>query len=185
MKFLTNIKEFFRLYQSFSRLPNSVQLLIKQETIFGTQTKGELKSIPLPLLYALTQVGLEEYTEPGMSNPEIEKYFNSVDLGTPVLDDIAWCAAFINWCLDKGSIIGTGHALAKSFLTWGEEVTGKPNLGDIVVLKRGTSEWQGHVAFYLDHSSGMYRLLGGNQLNRVGVNAYPKEQVISIRRYQR
>ena len=73
---------------------------------------------------------------------------------------VDWCSAFVNWCVKQAGLIGTNHALAGSWLKWGQKLA-KPRLGAIVVLT-----WKGtradHVAF-VDKENGEWKLLGGNQ----------------------
>ena len=127
--------------------------------------------IPYWLTIALTQVGTTEIVGPSGSNSKIEEYLEVV--GMPADDDIAWCAAFANWNLVKAGYKGTGKANAQSFLHDKNFIKlAEPRLGCIVVLKRGTEPWMGHVGFWLDMHKKYIRLLGGNQSNRVGINNY-------------
>jgi uncharacterized protein (TIGR02594 family) len=75
-------------------------------------------------------------------------------------EGVDWCSAFVNWCVKQAGLIGTNHALAGSWLKWGQKLD-KPRLGAIVVLT-----WKGkradHVAF-VDKQNGEWKLLGGNQ----------------------
>lgn len=73
-------------------------------------------------------------------------------------EGVAWCAAFVNWCLDQSGIRGTRHAWALKFAKWGRPIPG-PEFGAIVVQK--TSSWR-HVAF-VDEVGGELKILGGNQ----------------------
>ena len=79
-------------------------------------------------------------------------------------EQTAWCAAFMNAVLNEANLEGTGKLTARSFLTWGQEVT-EPKRGDIVVLERGgPGSWQGHVGFFDSYNEdGSVRVLGGNQ----------------------
>jgi len=97
-------------------------------------------------------------------------------------DETSWCAAFVNWCLAQAGVQGTNSASARSFLAWGKELKA-PTLGCIVVLWRGAkSGWQGHVAFYAGQAKdGRILLLGGNQGNRVSIQAYPADRVLGYR----
>lgn len=132
--------------------------------------------IPYWLTIGLTQIGTTEIPGPG-SNSKIDEYLKVV--GMPADDDIAWCAAFANWNLVKAGYKGTGKANAQSFLH-SDNFTKlyQPRLGCIVVFKRGSEPWMGHVGFYLDMLKGYIRLLGGNQANRVGINNYGKVKVM-------
>lgn len=99
---------------------------------------------------------------------------------------IEWCAAFVNSVLEMNGIEGTDSLLARSFLNWGNEVD-QPKEGDIVVLPRGRSAWQGHVAFFAGETTinnvSYYVLLGGNQENKVTYDLFKKSKVLSVRRH--
>ena len=71
---------------------------------------------------------------------------------------------------------------ARSFLKLGEEVF-TPRIGDVVVFWRESiSSWKGHVAFFIKETNEYIYVLGGNQGNKVGINAYRKERLLSYRR---
>jgi hypothetical protein len=54
--------------------------------------------------------------------------------------------------------------------------------GDIGVIPRGTSAWQGHV-FFIDRVEGKWLFaLGGNQGDAVSVQRYPVSKLIGLRR---
>jgi uncharacterized protein (TIGR02594 family) len=139
--------------------------------------------IPIHLSIALNEIGVTEIPGAG-NNARIAEYLKSV--GLPGIDKIPHCAAFANWVVEGGDysdttgVPGTESGLARSFLNWGYSIN-KPKLGCIVVLKRGTDPRKGHVGFYLDHSRGFIRILGANQGDRVGVNAYSGLRLLSYR----
>jgi uncharacterized protein (TIGR02594 family) len=104
---------------------------------------------------------------------------------------IEWCAAFINSVLGErgipdSSTVSNAPLTARSFLKWGKRVR-EPEVGDIVILPRGTEAWQGHVGFYYgtEYKNGVkfYKILGGNQDDAVTIKLFPARSVISIRRY--
>src|SRR3990167_1531042 len=99
-----------------------------------------------------------------------------------------WCAAFANAILIKCGIIKNSikqPLLARGFLNTGE-IIHTPKLGDIVVLKRGSSTWQGHVGFYVkDYDEDQIIVFGGNQFNsrtgqadQVNKRVYSKDRVL-------
>lgn len=98
---------------------------------------------------------------------------------------VPWCAAFVNAILKERDIQGTNSNLARSFLKWGKDVSNEPKEGDIVVLKRGSLPWQGHVGIFMgDWDQGDYiMVLGGNQSNRVKIELYASSSVIGYRRH--
>jgi len=102
-----------------------------------------------------------------------------------------WCAAFVNFVLDIQGISGSEVTsdyplLARSFLTWGEEVLDKPRKGDIVVFPRGDKIWQGHVGFFIEEvqyeNKTRWIILGGNQDNTVSYAKFDPKKAIAIRR---
>ena len=100
-----------------------------------------------------------------------------------------WCAAFVNAVLEESNIISNNNhkypLTARAFLDWGT-IVGDPQPGDIVVFPRGNQGWQGHVGFYLKTANingvEYYLILGGNQRNKVGVEAYRANTALGIRR---
>lgn len=103
-----------------------------------------------------------------------------------------WCAAYVNSVLEQMRLPGSDSVsdyplLARSFMTWGEEVIGEPMTGDIVVFPRGTAGWQGHVGFFVvsfyENGKEYYVILGGNQSNEVSYAAYEAKRAIAIRRW--
>ena len=132
--------------------------------------------IPPWLTVALTQMGTTEIPGPE-SNSRIDEYLKVV--GQPADDDIAWCAAGANWCVVESGYKGTGKANAQSFMHDSNFIKlDKPRLGCIVVFKRGSEPWMGHVGFWLDMHRKYIRLLGGNQSNRFGINNYKENTVL-------
>lgn len=98
---------------------------------------------------------------------------------------IPWCAAFANAVLRRSGYEGTDSLMARSFLNYGEKIT-NPSNGDIVVLKRGRSQFTGHVGFfdgYEWYGSQLYvKVVGGNQSKSVNVAHFPVDRVLGYRR---
>ena len=102
-----------------------------------------------------------------------------------------WCAAFVNMILLEQGLptsasVSEYPLMARSFLLWGERVTGEPEQGDIVVFERGNEGWQGHVAFYVSRTiidgEVYFNVIGGNQNNKVSIESYPVNKLLDIRR---
>ncbi|WP_374332215.1 TIGR02594 family protein [Aestuariivirga sp.] len=132
---------------------------------------------------ARSYLGTKEVTGPA-DNPKIMEMYRTVGQDWVEHDEMAWCAAFVGHCLETSGIASTQKLNARSYLTWGEKV---PSLeqakeGDVVVLSRGTSGWQGHVAFFLRAVGQQVEVLGGNQGNGVSITRYPKSKILGIRR---
>ena len=134
------------------------------------------------LLTALNELGESEI--PGhRHNPRIIQY-NQATAHAARDDETAWCASFVNWCLEQCAIEGTGSTAARSFINWGEAIE-EPSPGCIVVLWRDSpSSWKGHVGFYIGpdkQNPAAFMLLGGNQGNRVSIVSYPRRQILGFR----
>jgi uncharacterized protein (TIGR02594 family) len=97
---------------------------------------------------------------------------------------IPWCAAFANAILNRQGIEGTNSLLARSFLNWGYK-TKDPKEGDIVVVKRGRSEWAGHVGFFAGYEwyNGVKYVVvyGGNTDRSVQAGYFLENKVLGYR----
>ena len=131
------------------------------------------------MLVAASEQGVRT-APPGQSNPRITAYHAGTNIAG-YDDKAAWCSSFVNWTLAQVGIPGTGSALARSWLDWGQPLDA-PVPGCIVVLTRDTPPgWTGHVGFYLRTESEQVLLLGGNQLDCVCENSYPLASVLGYR----
>lgn len=129
-----------------------------------------LASDPKWLKLAFEDKGQKEI--PGKrDNPVIMAYYKDVGHGWVEDDEVAWCAAFVGSCLQRAGEPYLKSLTARSYLSWGSKTT-NPKRGDIVVFKRGSSSWQGHVGFFLgfsDDKKYVY-VLDGNASNSVKVS---------------
>jgi uncharacterized protein (TIGR02594 family) len=100
-------------------------------------------------------------------------------------EGVDWCSCFVNWCLKQAGIDGTNHALASSWMSWGEKLD-RPRAGAVALFS-----WNGtridHVAF-VDEVNGKFQMLGGNQkgpaggaANQVSTRSLP---IGSVRHYR-
>ena len=96
---------------------------------------------------------------------------------------MAWCAAFVGHCLEKAGIKSTRKLTARSYLDWGVPVdVADAQQGDIGVIPRGSSSWQGHV-FFIDRIEGQWVWgLGGNQDDAVTVKRYLATKLLGVQR---
>jgi len=128
---------------------------------------------------ALKERGVKRYGL-GECNPRIAEYNECTQLAG-YDDKIAWCSSFLNWCMKHSGILGTGSALARSWLTWGNALDA-PIYGCVAVLTADDAvEWKGHVGFFLRSDAQSVYLFGGNQLEEVRELAYPLERVLAYR----
>lgn len=131
------------------------------------------------MFVAFNELGVKERAGAAY-HPRILEYLVSVGIEDKS-DEIPWCSAFVEWCLNQAGIEGTGSGLARSWLEFGSAVPAA-EIGDIVVFKRGLQPWMGHVGFFLNIEEDYIYVLGGNQGNEVSVKAYLRDSVIGIRR---
>jgi len=98
---------------------------------------------------------------------------------------IPWCAGFVNAILARSGYETTGSLMARSFLHYGV-VTKEPEIGDIVVTKRGSSQMAGHVGFFEGYEwfEGIkyIKVYGGNTAKSVQVGYFPANQVLGYRK---
>lgn len=132
----------------------------------------------------LNEVGIREIN--GLRyNEKIIKYLESVGIFEKS-DEIAWCAAFVNYCLSGIGLTGTCKPNARSFLQFGNDVKledAKPF--DICVFWReNPSSWKGHVSFLYNYNNGsnLIYCIGGNQDNSVCIKPYPIKQLLAIKK---
>ena len=135
-----------------------------------------------PFEIARGYIGTTEGPGPA-NNPTVMEMYASVGHDWVEHDSVAWCAAFVGHCLEKAGIRSTRKLTARSYLDWGipvEIADAQP--GDIGVIPRGSSSWQGHV-FFIDRIEGAWVWgLGGNQSDAVNVKRYPVSKLLGIRR---
>lgn len=132
------------------------------------------------------QIALAEYDTSSFqgkeTNPDVLKYFSETGFSFIHDDETPWCAAFLNWVLQKAGYSFLMKLNARSFLTFGTE-TKNPTLGDIVVLWRiSPTAWQGHVGLFIKETNNLVYILGGNQDGEVSIKAFSKTQLLEYRK---
>ena len=135
-----------------------------------------------PFDIARSYIGTTEGPGPA-DNPVIMEMYASVGHDWVEHDSVAWCAAFVGHCLEKAGMRSTRKLTARSYLDWGVPVdVAEAQQGDIGVIPRGRSNWQGHV-FFIDRIEGAWVWgLGGNQSNAVNIKRYPVSKLLGVRR---
>lgn len=135
---------------------------------------------PAYLKKARSYIGIKE-TPGAAATAQVLGFFARAGHPGIKSDEVAWCAAFTNACLEEAGCAGSKQLNARSFLTWGKEVK-KPYPGAVAVLWRNSPDsWEGHVGFFLEEDATRVRLLGGNQGNQVSAAWYPKSQLLGYR----
>lgn len=98
---------------------------------------------------------------------------------------IPWCAAFANAILNREGYSTTGSLTARSFLTLVHK-TKDPEVGDIVITKRGRSNATGHVGFFegFEEVDGVkyVKVFGGNTQKAVSTGWFPVTAVLGYRK---
>lgn len=145
-----------------------------------------MSPVPPPVLdqprwldFAWADLGVAEDTG-ATSNPRVVAYY--ADAGVPAVSDdsTAWCAAFVGACLQRAGVPGTRSLMARSYLDWGTPLD-VPAYGAIAVLSRTADPALGHVGFLLAATASQVVLLGGNQSNRVSVEAFDRGRLLGLR----
>lgn len=138
--------------------------------------------------FAFEEYGVSE-RRGELSNSRIEDYLAIVGMGRSK-DDVAWCSAFVNWCLGSAGVQGTGDPAARSFEKvierkkqfsdelWPAQCLDTPSYGCVALLSRGGNRSLGHVGFYVGPEHDRILLLGGNQDNRVQIKDYARDRVV-------
>jgi uncharacterized protein (TIGR02594 family) len=131
---------------------------------------------------AADYIGLAEV--PGAKhNAKIIKMYADTGNAWVTDDETPWCAAFVGSVLAQCGIKGTGKLNARSYLDWGQKIDLKDaRRGDVVILSRGASKTQGHVAFFDSIDGNKVMLLGGNQGDKVSIAPFLVRNVLGVRR---
>lgn len=116
------------------------------------------------------------------NNSDILKFFEAIGHDWVKNDEVAWCAAFLNYILQISGMENTRKLNARSFLDIGEKVT-EPTIGDIAVFWRldpkGTL---GHVGIFVAQDEKNIFVLGGNQQEQVNIIPIAKIRLLSYQR---
>lgn len=120
----------------------------------------------------------------GEQHPFIQWCHLLCGLGSDQPDETPWCSSFVNAIAWQLRLPRSKSAAARSWLDIGEVIgPAFASVGyDVVILKRGTQSWQGHVGFYAGATSTHVSVLGGNQGNTVSIAPFPLADVLGIRR---
>jgi uncharacterized protein (TIGR02594 family) len=131
-------------------------------------------------IIAMNELGVAEVPGDGNS-PRVLEYHKATGLQATE-DEVPWCSAFANWCIQKAGGGGTKSAMARSWLRWGKAIE-QPQAGDMVIFSRGSDGYSGHVAFYVKKiDDKTIQVLGGNQMDMVCVANYGTDRVLGYRR---
>jgi len=134
-------------------------------------------------------IGIQEIGG-SVDNPQILAMLK-LDNDWPEGDEVPWCSAFVNYIAWLLRLPRSKNLRARSWLTVGRGVSSdEAQVGDIVILKRGSGnqpgpeviEAPGHVGFYAGRTGDLIEVLGGNQSDTVKISRYPAKKLLGIRR---
>lgn len=128
---------------------------------------------------AWPEAGVREVAGPA-ANPRIRALFRDAGQPDVTSDETAWCAAFVGACLERAGVRGTRSLLARSYLAWGRPLDAF-RLGAVAVLTRSADPKEGHVGFLVGETPTTVVLIGGNQSDRVTVEAFDRARLIGLR----
>jgi uncharacterized protein (TIGR02594 family) len=134
---------------------------------------------PAWMAHAWADLGVREDTGPG-SNTRVLAYYADAGHREVHDDAIAWCAAFVGACLERGGSRCTRSLLARSYLSWGQNLN-TPKLGAIAVFSRGADPELGHVGFVVGTCPAGILVLSGNQSDQVMVATFPSDSLLGLR----
>lgn len=94
-----------------------------------------------------------------------------------------WCAAYVNYQLERNGVKGSGSAMADSFLNWGAPVdVNNIQPGDVIVGDYGGGS-RSHVMFAVGTPKGGYvDIIGGNQSGKVTRGSIALNKIDGARR---
>lgn len=146
-----------------------------------TETSGDQ---PAWLAQAWLEYGQRELSGTTKHNSRILAFFRELGYENIEQDEVAWCAAFAGASLERAGVESTRSLLARSYEAWGEPLA-RERIGAVAVMSRGSDPALGHVGFLVGWTAEKLWLLGGNQGNRVSVEAFPRSRLVALRWPQR
>lgn len=162
------------LFRDKSQRPTPVIEPVKPDNITGVRER--LWDAALDLKDKVYEIKGDNH------NPEIVEMIRVVT-GMDMSDETPWCAAAVGYLLDSVGLPHTNSLVARSYLNYGLSLNLEgAQKGDIVVFKRGNSEWQGHVGFYVSHDATEIMVLGGNQSDGFNIRPYLVKDLLGVQR---
>jgi uncharacterized protein (TIGR02594 family) len=116
------------------------------------------------------------------SSPLILDWAKDLDLHYPD-DEVPWCGLFVAHCIGStlpDEVLPSNPLGARQWEKFGDAT--EPRLGAVMVFWRESkSSGKGHVGFYTGEDSGAYRILGGNQTDKVCLTWVGKDRFVKAR----
>lgn len=115
-------------------------------------------------------------------NPIILNWADSLDIHYPS-DDVPWCGLFVAHCVGStmpDEILPANPLGARQWERFGEPID--PRWGAVLVFWRESrTSGKGHVGFYAGEDESAYRVLGGNQGDKVCLAWVGKDRFLKAR----
>jgi uncharacterized protein (TIGR02594 family) len=125
------------------------------------------------VIEARKMLGIHEIPGP-QHNEAILAMWRDSKLGGIKNDEVPWCAAFVNACLERAGIRSARTDGAKNYLSWGVRL-GWPCVGAIGVMRRPGGY---HVFIVLGRDgAGNVAGIGGNQSDQVSIATFDRSMV--------
>lgn len=119
------------------------------------------------MTWALRELGRRVHEIPGPKhNARVLYYFGFTRSTHVTADEVPWCAAFVSAALENGGARSARSARASHYREWGIPCELKDGAVCYFPPSDPDAGGSGHVGFYWRG-----KLLGGNQRNRVGLDA--------------
>ncbi|HTJ97982.1 MAG TPA: TIGR02594 family protein [Bordetella sp.] len=164
---------------------------LEADGIIGPKTGAKLFGATLPdakapvlpwLEEARNLVGTKEVLGEKRHNPVILDWAKNLDISYKG-DEVPWCGLFVAHCVGATlpSEVLPGNPLgARQWRKFGDPV--EPRLGSVLVFWRESPNGSlGHVGFYTGEDATAYRILGGNQENKVCIMWIAKDRLLASR----
>lgn len=95
-------------------------------------------------------------------------------------DAVPWCGLWMAVIAHRaGKPVNPNALWARSWLSWGNKVSGEPVLGDVLVFRRGKTS--GHVGLYAGEDATHFHVLGGNQGDAVSILRLDRDRLLGAR----
>jgi uncharacterized protein (TIGR02594 family) len=163
---------------------------LRPDGIVGPKTLAALFDSPAeaptsPLLPWMTEaenlMGTAEVLGP-RSNPVILDWAKNLDVHYSG-DDVPWCGLFVAHCIGStmpDEILPSNPLGARRWETFGDPAA--PRLGAVMVFwRKSLTSGLGHVGFYTGEDDTAYRILGGNQSDKVCLTWIAKDRFVKAR----
>ncbi len=171
-----------RAFQQAAGLsPDGIVGPITHAALFGIKPDTAMAPLLPWMAEADNLSGTEEVLGSG-NNPVILDWAKDLDIRYPG-DDVPWCGLFVAHCIGAtmpGEVLPTNPLGARAWAVFGDAT--EPRVGAVLVFWRESpSSGKGHVGFYTGENRNAYRILGGNQSNKVGLALIGKDRLLKAR----